>query len=411
MKRIVWVWMLAGWGWLAASGGLAHADNPLGPHASAAAGPVDCAAFAPPIVAYDIAKGQPASDVESFLNDLILAGFSVGTISGSIPACVDILIVQNISGTLGLPAHYTAAEAEAIKRWVDAGHALMAFSEWGAYRAGTEAIFAAFGYSLGEPGAVTDTGDFDSRGGSDWVIYQSDNFAPHPILKGVDSIVFPRSSWLSPSASAIVTSDANAKPPGVPVMAALASGAGCVVLSSDSNWLTDVTLNPRTQAGYFKRDNAVLARQAVSWLNGCGQSPTAWPGGPYSLGVGESLLLDGSASSDPDSKPLTYAWDLDGDSRFDDAFAVTTTFATAALETGIYTVALRVSNGAYTDTTWTRITVLNRPPQADSARLVTTAEPTSGADEAGTLPISSVLIGVVAIVLVGLVVARRIVAR
>jgi hypothetical protein len=40
--------------------------------------------------------------------------------------------------------------------------------------------------------------------------------------------------------------------------------------------------------------------------------PTAGAGGPYTISEGQSLQLDGSASSDPDSDSMTYAWKIDG---------------------------------------------------------------------------------------------------
>ncbi|MDF2177427.1 PASTA domain-containing protein [Aliiglaciecola sp. CAU 1673] len=48
--------------------------------------------------------------------------------------------------------------------------------------------------------------------------------------------------------------------------------------------------------------------------------PTADPGGPYIGDEGQTFNLDGSGSSDPTGQALTFAWDLDLDGLFDDAF-------------------------------------------------------------------------------------------
>lgn len=407
MKRIAALWILLSLSGLVAPIAMVHAGASLASSASDAVAPIDCSTAARPVVAYDTSKGQSPSDLEALLSDLSFKGFSVGTIGADIPACVDILIVQSISGTLGLSSPYTAAEAEDLKRWVDAGHALMVSGEWGTYRADAEAVFAAFGYALGGPDALIDPDDFDSQGGRDRVTFQSDNFAPHAILKGVAEVMFQRSAWLLPSTAAIITSDANARPPGVPVMAAIASGQGCVVLSADGNWLANVTSTRDSPAGYFKHDNALLARQAIGWLNGCGQGPTAWPGGPYTVSLGDDLLLDGSASSDPNGLPLTFAWDLSGDRQFDDALAAQVTFSTAGLHTGVYTPALRVSNGAYTDTAWTRITVIDRPTPATLAH----SEAAASAASASAQPDSSLVTAMLSIAFLlasaGLIFVRR----
>lgn len=370
MRRVLLAVTCACLAWLAASIGLTYAGASHRPAAPDVIEPVNCATFARPIAAYETSKGQSTVDTQSFLHDLAFEGFSVGTISGSIPACVDVLIVLDTAGTTGLSSPYTAAEASSIKSWVDSGHALMLFSDWGTFRAGTQAVFASFGYSLGGPGALTDPNDFDPTGGTDWVVYQSDNFAPHPILEGVNTVEFLRSSWLSPATSAMITSDANSNPSGVPVMAVMTSGAGCAVLSTDSNWVMDAA--PTSNAGYFKRDNALMARQSVGWLNGCGRGPIARPGGPYIVNEGSSVMLDGSASSDPNGDPLSFAWDLDNDGQYSDAFVANPTYSAALRDDGAYTVSLRVSDGQYADIGSTYVNVLNAAPRVTLTATATT---------------------------------------
>jgi PKD repeat protein len=81
--------------------------------------------------------------------------------------------------------------------------------------------------------------------------------------------------------------------------------------------------------------------------------------GPVPLAVS----FDGTGSSDPEGRPLTYAWDLNGDGTFDDATGATAsyTYQTA----GVYHPGLRVTDdqGA-TGTATVTITVGNTAPSA-----------------------------------------------
>ncbi|NND75131.1 MAG: hypothetical protein HKN44_09000 [Ilumatobacter sp.] len=75
-------------------------------------------------------------------------------------------------------------------------------------------------------------------------------------------------------------------------------------------------------------------------------APTADAGGPYNVNEGGSVVLSGAGSTDPDSDPLTYAWDLDNDGAFDDATGVSPSFSAVGrngLDT--QTIRLRVNDG------------------------------------------------------------------
>jgi hypothetical protein len=242
--------------------------------------PVDCATMPPPVVGYEISKGQVPTDTVGLLNDLSAGGYSVGTVNisaGPIPACVEVLIVLGLSRNLALSSAYTSAQAAALKAWVAGGHGLMALSDWGTFKDSTQALFLAYGYTLlgGASGAVTDPTDYDPAGPSfSWVIYQTDNFAGHPALSGIASVELVRSSWFTPTLNALVTTDADANPPTMPVMAALTDGAGCAVLASDSNWITQY------DNAYLKQDNARAARQIVGWLKDCAVPSVPVTGSP-----------------------------------------------------------------------------------------------------------------------------------
>jgi PKD repeat protein len=73
-----------------------------------------------------------------------------------------------------------------------------------------------------------------------------------------------------------------------------------------------------------------------------------------------TVAFDGSASSDPDGDPLTYAWDFESNGTVDASGAATS--HTYAVD-GTYTAKLTVSDGkGGTNSTTTRIDVGNRPP-------------------------------------------------
>jgi PKD repeat protein len=76
-----------------------------------------------------------------------------------------------------------------------------------------------------------------------------------------------------------------------------------------------------------------------------------------------TVQFDGTRSSDPEGGPLNYAWDLDGDSAFDDSTAATPTYTYTA--SGVYAARLRVTDGGGASSTASiTITVGNTPPTA-----------------------------------------------
>ena len=111
---------------------------------------------------------------------------------------------------------------------------------------------------------------------------------------------------------------------------------------------------------------ANLGQANVVWLNNL--APTADVGGPYTITEGDSVMLDASASSDPDSDPLTYSWDLDDDATFGDVVGETPTVTWAQLQSfgidddGVYPIAVEVDDGTITDTDATTLTVDNFVP-------------------------------------------------
>ena len=79
------------------------------------------------------------------------------------------------------------------------------------------------------------------------------------------------------------------------------------------------------------------------------------------VGEGEPVTLDGSASSDPDTDPLTSEWrDALGALLGDEATL------TITLASGIHDITLTVSDGEYTSTDTVRVRVGNTAPMASA---------------------------------------------
>jgi PKD repeat protein len=99
--------------------------------------------------------------------------------------------------------------------------------------------------------------------------------------------------------------------------------------------------------------------------------PVANAGTDITADKGETLTLDGSASSDPEGKPLTFEWDLDNDGIFDDATGMKPTAAFA--DEGVYPISLRVkddkdltSTDSLVVTIKSEASTINLPPVAEA---------------------------------------------
>ena len=80
-----------------------------------------------------------------------------------------------------------------------------------------------------------------------------------------------------------------------------------------------------------------------------------------------TVNFDGTASTDPENRTLTYAWDLDGDGAYDDSTAARPSFTYRS--PGTVTVRLRVTDpGGLIGTTTQTITVGAPPTVLDHAR-------------------------------------------
>ena len=116
-------------------------------------------------------------------------------------------------------------------------------------------------------------------------------------------------------------------------------------------------------------------------------APTAIAGGPYNVPEGQSLVLNASASSDPEGQALTYSWDVNGDNTFGDATGVGPTLTWSQLSAlginapGTWNVKVRTNDGwgGVTTSSSVVLTVQNLPPTVSIAAAwtqIVRAEPT-----------------------------------
>ncbi len=126
---------------------------------------------------------------------------------------------------------------------------------------------------------------------------------------------------------------------------------------------TTVTLRVTDDDGATDTDAATVRNDTV-----VNRDPVADAGGPYAVRIGETIVLDGSAT-DADGDDLSFAWSFDQDNTFDDAFVADPTFDATGLTPGFITVDLRVTDAAgNTDRDNAALQVLpaNIPPTADA---------------------------------------------
>ena len=144
--------------------------------------------------------------------------------------------------------------------------------------------------------------------------------------------------------------------------------------------LTAADFNAGNVSVRLTKGSPTLDLDAVELIVYFGNSaPTAEAGGPYNVGEGGSVGLDGSGSSDPDqaANTLTYVWDLDADTVFGEAGETgsTPTFSAAGLDGPTSrVVTLRVTDGdGVSDEDTATVNVTNVPPSV--ANPIVTPEP------------------------------------
>ena len=146
---------------------------------------------------------------------------------------------------------------------------------------------------------------------------------------------------------------------GLPDPSRLQSFVGVDATGGAAGHPVDLKIGPGGDLFYVDMDDGTVHRITYAAAN---QPPTAViTANPNNGPVPLSVNFDGTGSSDPEGKPLTYSWDLNGDGTFGDATGPTAsyTYTTA----GVYHPSLRVADdqGA-SDTASVTVTAGNTAP-------------------------------------------------
>jgi len=102
----------------------------------------------------------------------------------------------------------------------------------------------------------------------------------------------------------------------------------------------DLQIGPDGNLYYVDFDGGTIRQ--ITWT--VNRSPVAVASASPTTGAAPlTVQFDGTGSTDPDSDPLTYSWDLNGDGTFGDSASATPSFTYT--QNGQFNVTLRVSDG------------------------------------------------------------------
>jgi PKD repeat protein len=181
-------------------------------------------------------------------------------------------------------------------------------------------------------------------------------FGPNTLM------VTPSTAILNPLATQPFSAqiyDSNNQPiQGLSYTWQVVNGGGTI----DNTGLFTAAISAGTYTNTVQATSAGVTGTATVMINNL--PPQAAAGGPYGpISETFSLELNGTASTDPNDDALSYAWDLDNDGFYNDAF--THTVAYVWNEPGLYQVGLIVTDShGLTDTTTGNVNVTNLLPTA-----------------------------------------------
>jgi len=241
---------------------------------------------------------------------LMLNGYNVEYMYYFEPAVfvdADILVICDGS------SDYNSTEISIIVNYVGGGGGLVLWGDNTIYGEQVEPIGLEFGLSLNTTGYLDDTNDFDTY--SSYVVYNSSNFANHPIMDGLNRIEIDRSpGFISVGAgTALIKTDNDATAiyidgspaPNVPVVAATLYNKGRVVFLTDVNMGELADPDADGFGDLYDSDNPVFVANVFKWL-GENRAPTVEVISPNGGEILNGTITVSWDAVDFDSDPLMY---------------------------------------------------------------------------------------------------------
>ena len=222
-------------------------------------------------------------------------------------ADADILVI--CSGTTA----YNATEIDLIQNYVAGGGALLLVGDNTIYGEEVAPIGLEFGLELNTTGYLDDTDDYDTY--ASYVVYDSSNFASHPIMDGVHRIEVDRSPGFISigSGTALIRGDNDntsiyidgTPAPNIPVFAATLYNMGRVVFLTDFNMAQTVDPESDGFGDLYDSDNPIFMANVFKWLAE-NRAPSVEVLTPNGGEVLNGTITVEWNSVDFDSDPLTF---------------------------------------------------------------------------------------------------------
>ncbi|MFX1577312.1 MAG: fibronectin type III domain-containing protein [Promethearchaeota archaeon] len=221
-----------------------------------------------PILGYDI-----NTHYLEWANYLTSNGYTIHWMTTFYPSLIDqahILVITEGSSA------YTNPETTGIVNYVAAGGGLFLIADWETFGVNVDPIGNQFGIDRNNTGYLTDSDDWYV--GTSLIIYETPNFASHPIMQGISRIDVDRGTAFDTigSGTALITSDTDSTcswsdggiANGAAVFASTQHELGRVVYITDVNFPSAID-DPDSDGvpDFYEADNNLFLVNAFQWLS------------------------------------------------------------------------------------------------------------------------------------------------